>query len=122
MTGLHGRPEAGELVTAVREFLHDKLLPGAAGSDVFYLRIAINALGMVERELSGNDPPNPVSRQLGWADDADLAAAIRSGAIPAGQHQALAEALLSDVTARLQVANPLYLARYEPDDFEGGPP
>jgi len=119
MTGLHGRPTAVELVTAVREYLHDRLLPGVAGSDIFYLRVAINALGMVERELSGAGDAQPASGLLGWAGDAELAATIRSGTVPADQYPNLAAALISDVTARLLVANPQYLAGYQPDDFEG---
>src|ERR671923_127879 len=45
------RPTASELVGAVREFLEREALPASTGRVQFHTRVAINALGMVEREL-----------------------------------------------------------------------
>ena len=45
------RPTAAELVTAVREFLERDVMTVTEGRVQFHTRVAINALGMVEREL-----------------------------------------------------------------------
>jgi hypothetical protein len=45
------RPTAAELVGAVREFLERDVMAATDGRVQFHTRVAINALGMVEREL-----------------------------------------------------------------------
>ena len=47
----YDRPTKNELVTSVREFLEDKLLPELKGHISFNTRVAINVLKTVEREL-----------------------------------------------------------------------
>src|SRR5690606_6273236 len=53
--GLHGRPTAAELLEAVREFLHEQVLPGTSGRLSFHARVAGNAVAIVERELAAGD-------------------------------------------------------------------
>ncbi len=45
-------PTAAELVTAVREFLETKVAPALTGHTAFHARVAVNALAIVERELT----------------------------------------------------------------------
>jgi aminoglycoside phosphotransferase (APT) family kinase protein len=47
----HGRPTAGELLEAVREFLTGQVMPASTGQLAFHARVAANALGIVAREL-----------------------------------------------------------------------
>jgi len=47
----HGRPTAGELLEAVREFLTGQVMPATTGQLAFHARVAANALGIVAREL-----------------------------------------------------------------------
>ena len=114
VSGLHGRPSAGELVEAVREFLREDVLGDPSGDHAFHLRVAINALGIVERELAtgGSQETAHDERlaELGFGDDAELAAAIRVGTMEARTD--LRPTLLADVEARLRVANPRYLDSY----------
>ena len=105
-----GRPTAAELVDAVREYVeglmeHD----GAAG---FEARVARNALGIVERELRLG-PSIAVAHSarladLGYADDATLAAALRAGDLDTTWRR-VAEALAASARDQLLVANPSYL-------------
>lgn len=46
------RPNTRELVEAVREFIENKVQPDIQGKTAFHTRIAINALKIVERELT----------------------------------------------------------------------
>jgi aminoglycoside phosphotransferase (APT) family kinase protein len=64
-----GEPSAGELVTAVREWLASDIKPGAQGRDKFMVAVAMNALGIAARELV---------RPVDYADKA-LADAMLSG-------------------------------------------
>ena len=56
---LHDRPTAAELVAAVREYLERDVMTATEGRVAFHARVAVNVLGMVEREL-----------ELGAAQDA----------------------------------------------------
>ena len=93
------RPTATELVEAVREFLETDVLPATEGRVKYQTRVAINVLGMVERELA-QGPAEP-------RDDAELAAAIRSGALD-DRFEEVRAMLLRSVRAQLDVANPGY--------------
>jgi aminoglycoside phosphotransferase (APT) family kinase protein len=54
----HGRPTAGELLEAVREFLTAQVMPASTGQLAFHARVAANVLGIVARELElGVIPP-----------------------------------------------------------------
>ncbi len=77
----------------------------------FHARVAINVLAMVERELElGAEQLDVTHRdvcRLGFADDAELAAAIRSGELD--DHGRVASAVWASVRDKLAVANPKYL-------------
>jgi hypothetical protein len=109
----HDAPSAAELIAAVREFLERDVLPTAEGRVKFHSLVAINALGMVERELETGDDQAIAHTErlaaLGFADDAELAAAIRSGRLD-DRYPELKAALLDSVHAKLTVSNPSYLA------------
>lgn len=112
------RPTAAELVEAVREFLERDVAERLEGRDAFQVRIAINALGIVERELT-NGPALDAAEHARLAAlldrDGDLetlrraaAASIRAGDLDSKRAELLA--MLRDTTAeRLAVTNPRYL-------------
>lgn len=112
MSDVHGRPTAAELVEAVREFLEDDVLAATDGRVQFHTRVAINALGMVQRELEMGTEQEAAHvkrlRALGFADEADLAAAIRNGDVD-DRYDDIKAAVLATVTDKLRVANPKYL-------------
>jgi aminoglycoside phosphotransferase (APT) family kinase protein len=107
-----GRPTAAELVEAVREYLETGVMTGSDGSQQFEARVARNALGVVERELRFGptiaDAHGARLRDLGMADDAALAGAVREGAFD-GDWRPLAAALAASARDQLLVANPSYL-------------
>jgi hypothetical protein len=109
--GPHDVPSAAQLVAAVRGFLTDDVLPAVEGRVRFHTRVAINVLGMVEREIElGPVQAEEHARRLsdlGVQDDAELAAAVREGSL---EESALVEALRGMVRAKLEVANPGYLS------------
>jgi len=96
------RPTAQELTEAIEEFLAGEILPTLSDHRLrFRLLVAMNALGIVYRELAS----------LPAKDDAgqrELARRIRAGEVPPGT---LAQ-VKADVEARLLVASPRYLERY----------
>jgi len=109
--GLHGRPTAGELLAAVREYLRDDVMPGTTGRLAYHARVAANVLAVVERELVAGPDPVGAHRTglalLGAASDAELAAALRSGAL-AGRDGDVIGVLARAVADKLAVANPRY--------------
>ena len=96
------RPTPDELAEAIEEFLEGEILPTLDDHRLrFRTLVALNALGIVRRELA----------RLPVGDDAEqreLAARIRAGDVPAGT---LAR-VNADVAERLRVASPRYLERY----------
>jgi hypothetical protein len=115
---MQDRPTAAELVQAVREFLERDVMEATEGRVQFHTRVAINALGMVERELTLG--PELLAEQrtraaalLGPADDAmfqerELAARIREGALDDRLDEVRAH-VRETVREKLLVANPGYL-------------
>ncbi len=99
------RPTAAELVEAVREFLERDVLDATDGRVRFHTRVAINALGIVEREL--RSPDVQARTDAARADARDLAARIRSGALDDRLDDVRAEVRAS-VREKLLVANPGY--------------
>jgi hypothetical protein len=99
---LHDRPTPRELAEAVREFLQHEILPVVEDHRLkFRTLVAINGLGIAERELAAT--ASPVDH------DWELARRIRAGDVPAD-----AVALLKEqVAAKLRVSNPRHLAKYE---------
>ncbi|HUY65311.1 MAG TPA: phosphotransferase family protein [Acidimicrobiales bacterium] len=109
-----GRPTAAELVEAVGEYL-DGGRAGAGGDGPgarFEERVASNVLHTVARELElGPELSAAHARRLaglGFENDRDLAAAIRSGDLGGAWHE-VAVALAASARDQLLVANPSYL-------------
>jgi hypothetical protein len=114
---LYGRPTAAELVAAVADFLDkdvraatapDGRLAGA-GQVHFHARVAVNVLRTVERELldtSASEVTDALGA-LGFADEPELAAAIRSGDLD-GRAAEVLPVLRTLVRHRLAIAHPGY--------------
>jgi len=112
VTEPHDVPTAAQLVEAVREFLERDVMEATEGRVQFHTRVAINALRMVERELELG-PAQAAAHagrleRLGVADEAALAAAIRSGELD-DRRSEVVEALRATVRAKLEVSNPGYV-------------
>jgi aminoglycoside phosphotransferase (APT) family kinase protein len=98
----HDRPTPQELAEAVREFLQEEILPILDDHRLkFRTIVAINGLGIAERELWATTPP----REQDW----ELARRIRAGDVPDNVVALLKE----QVAEKLRVSNPRYLAKYE---------
>jgi hypothetical protein len=96
------RPTAQELCEAILEFLGGEILPTLTDQRLrFRMLVAMNALGIVYRELDAL----PVEDD---AEQRELARQIRAGVIPPGT---LAR-VNADVEARLRIASPQFLERY----------
>jgi aminoglycoside phosphotransferase (APT) family kinase protein len=113
-----GRPTAGELVEAVREYFEAEV----TGADVtgvddrgarFTGRVVRHALLTVERELRLGPGLEAAHADrlaaLGFDDDGQLAAAIRDGSLDDSWPE-VGPALASAARDQLLVANPAYLA------------
>ncbi len=109
---LHGGPDAGQLLHAVRHWLGGDLGPDLGGRNRFHARVAANILAQVERELLlAPDQTRERERRLarlGVADGAELARAIREGD-PSLDPGEVLEVVRADVIDRLLVSNPRYL-------------
>ena len=108
----HDIPTAAQLVEAVREFLERDVMAATEGRVQFHTRVAINVLGMVERELALGEGQAAAHADgmagLGVADEAELAAAIRDGRLDDRMAE-VTEFVRRTVTDKLLVANPRYL-------------
>ena len=124
------RPDAVELLFAVRDFLETEIVPTLSDARLkFRTLVAINALGIVEREhqleegflraeltelsnLLERDAPIPNSleelRLEVTRSNADLAERIRTGNAPAATFETLKRAAVN----KLRVSSPTYLKRY----------
>lgn len=109
MSAHAGRPTAAELVAAVAEFLDDDVRSATGGAVNFHARVAANVLRTVERELR-DDTAAAVSAalaDLGYDDEAALAAAIRAGELDDRPDEVLA-CLRTLVAHRVAIAHPGY--------------
>ena len=96
------RPTAEELAEAIEEFLAAEVVPVVTDARLrFRTLVALNALGIVRRELAKLPPEDD-------ADLRELTARIRAGDVP---DDALARTKM-DVEAKLRIASPNYLERY----------
>jgi hypothetical protein len=96
------RPTPDELTEAIEEFLANEILPTLDDHrQRFRTLVALNALGIVRRELTRLPPEDD-------SDQRELAARIRAGDVPPGT---LAR-VKADVAERLQIDSPRYLDRY----------
>lgn len=112
-----GQPPAGDLLGAVIAFLEERVLPDLAGDRRFHCRVAINALGIVRRELELGPALDAAERarlvDLLGADgelrelNAELARRIREGR--AGDRDALVDHLRRTVADALRINNPRWL-------------
>jgi len=123
MSSIYDRPDALELIDAVRDFLAEEVVGAVEGQLAFHVRVAANALGIAARELraapvSTAAHANRLAR-FGCADDHELVAAIRSGELD-DRHAELGAELRRMVWDKIQVANPRYVRPYtSPDAMEG---
>jgi hypothetical protein len=111
VSGAHGRPLAAELVAAVAEFLETDVRAATSGQVNFHARVAVNALRIVERELldEGAEESGAALARLGFADEDELAAAIRAGRMD-GRADDVTACLRTLVRRRLAVAHPGYVS------------
>jgi uncharacterized protein DUF6285 len=109
MSWMYGRPTAAELVAAVADFLDSDVRASTEGQVNFHARVAANVLRIVERELTDDSAADVTGRlaDLGFADEAQLAAAIRAGTLDDRAADVL-PALRMLVRHRLAVAHPGY--------------
>lgn len=113
---MHDRPNANELIAAVREFLESELLPSIADARLrFQTLIAANVLAIAERELTDDDGASANARQAAVAANALLCERIRKGEFDAEpRFTAMLRKLRQSVEHKLEVANPRYLAAFRP--------
>jgi Domain of unknown function (DUF6285) len=115
---MQDRPTAAELLEAIREFLEHDVMPSVEGRVQFHTRVAVNALGILERELKLGSELDAAERErlaglLGRDADlpsltAELARRIRDGSLDDRRHEVFA-AVRESVRAKLLVANPSYV-------------
>jgi aminoglycoside phosphotransferase (APT) family kinase protein len=114
-TELYGRPTLAELVEAVREWVDGDVREATEGRVAFHARVTVNALQMVERELSLGAAHRVRHEaglvQLGCADERELAARIRAGDLD-DRADEVRQLVARSVRDKLTVANPRWL---EPD-------
>ncbi len=112
------RPTAAELVEAVREFLESDVVPAVSGRTLFHTRVAVNALGIVQRELDEGVAADAAEHErlrvlLGYDAtlgelDAALAAGIRSGELDGARNDVVSH-VRRTVADKVRIANPRYL-------------
>ena len=115
---MQDRPTAVELLDAIREFLEHDVMPAAEGRVQFHSRVAVNALGMLERELRLGPALDAADRArlsalLGHDADlpaltAELAGRIRDGSLDDRRDEVIS-AVRESVRAKLVVSNPDYV-------------
>ncbi|MFP6749327.1 MAG: DUF6285 domain-containing protein [Alphaproteobacteria bacterium] len=114
------RPNAAELVEAVREFLTDHVAPNVEGQLAFHTRVAVNALAIVERTLAQGGAMDAaelarlkdlLQREGDLAElNAELSRAIRAGEMD-GRKDALLAHLRQTAADKIALANPRYLTK-----------
>ena len=96
------RPTAQELTDAILEFLGGEVLPTLTDQRLrFRMLVAMNALGIVHRELEALPAEDDTAARA-------LAVRIRAGDVPPGTLRRVT----ADVEARLRVASPRFLETY----------
>ncbi len=136
---LDERSSAAELVAAVTEFLEREVGPAVAGRLAFHTRVAVNALRIVERELtSGAAVAAEEATRLRALTGTDgdlralntmLAQRIRDGSLST-EDETLRDHLVRSVLSRIAIDSPGYpslreAARRWPDAYrrsQGGVP
>lgn len=115
---MQDRPTAVELLEAIREFLEQDVMSSVEGRVQFHTRVAINALGMLEREVRLGPELDAAERErlaalLGHDADLrtltiELVTRIRDGSLDDRRDEVVA-AVRASVHAKLLVANPDYV-------------
>ncbi len=117
---MRDRPDAAELAEAVREFLEGEILPTLTDHrQRFRTLVAINGLGILERDLRAGTEEDEAERQdlqrlLGSEEEdlsalnRELAQRIRAGEAPPGT----LAFLQGSVRAKLRIASPRTRDRY----------
>jgi hypothetical protein len=96
------RPTAQELTEAILEFLGGEILPTLTDQRLrFRMLVAMNALGIVYRELEALPAEDD-------AEQRELVQRIRAGDLPPGT----LKRVKADVEARLRIASPRFLETY----------
>jgi uncharacterized protein DUF6285 len=123
---LDERPTAVELVAAVAGFLELEVQPALDGRLSFHTKVAVNALRIVERELT--EGPAAASaelarlRELTGADgdlhtlNTVLAERIRTGELPVDDPD-LRDHLVRSVLSRIAIDNPKYPSLREAEGY-----
>lgn len=111
MSAPYDWPSSSELLEAVREFLESEVLEATEGRLRFHVRVAANVVAIVERELALG-AQHAYSRaerlaRLGVASEAELAEAIRRGALDDRMGE-VREVVRDTVADKLDVSNPSY--------------
>lgn len=107
-----GRPSAGELLDAVRDFLLGDVSDATEGRTRFHALVAANALATIGRELQLSADIGFRREQrlagLGFGSERELAGAIRGGRLD-DRLDDVAEVVMASVIDRLAVNNPRWL-------------
>jgi hypothetical protein len=111
--GPYDRPTALELLDAVREYLELEVAGNTDGRLAFHARVAANIVALVAREITLG-PVHVAAHEhrlqsLGVTSEAELVAAIRSGALD-DRMEEVRSAVRATVADKLAVSNPGYLA------------
>ena len=116
---MQDEPTPTELTKAVADFLRNEITPAISGHNAFKLRVAINALDLVTRQLmleSSSDAAEAerLSQLLGRRGSLEELNRVLAGNIAAGeadlQTPGLAEHLWQTTMAKLAVDQPNYAA------------
>jgi hypothetical protein len=120
---LHDPPDPGQLVEAVRQFLEHEVQQATDGQVRFLVRVATNALSVVERQLAlGPDQQSAHAERLaglGYASDDGLVDAIRRGELDQRFDELLA-VLRQAVWDKVAIVNPRYVGPAR-DPFDRAP-
>jgi hypothetical protein len=116
---MQDRPNAGELLAAIREFLASDVMAATQGRTAFLVRVCVNSLEILERELELGPAADAAERAglvalLGHEGsslrelEAELARRIRDGSLDDRLAEVLAH-VRRTVRNKLAIANPKHL-------------
>lgn len=119
MSAPHDRPDALELIDAVRDFLAEEVMGAVEGQLAFHVRVAANALRIAARELRAA-PESAAAHakrlaRFGCSNERELVAAIRSGELDE-RYAELGSELRRMVWDKIQVTNPGYVGPHTSPD------
>jgi hypothetical protein len=126
------RPTAAELIAAVAQFLEHEVRPELDGRLAFHAKVAVNALRIVERELTGTAASDELASLRSLVGGGDLLALntvlankVRTGELSI-EDPAVRDHLIRSALARLAVDSPRYPslaeARSRWPELHGGMP